>query len=649
MTGMPKVSELRVSTPSIASSAPLTAPVPAADAAPVSATPLAQAPDAALGAGAARVVQPRVGSDSRTSPSQAVLGGKPTAPVAPTPAAPVRAPTLKPPAVIGSTGESAQTTGPTAAPLNFPPNASISLWALPGATIRVYNTAVLEDGKPKLLKELTAPLQNANTTPHCMSGAWPTAQEFNKAAAVFAAAKAPGMLLASVPLGAADDHSAHDTFLVTQQAGSRPESEAVPVKLFSYSAPSRPHQGKFEPQLQRMALSNGVLASTEAWALRPGSHVEAFVDGSRIKLSTTVDDSGKFALDLGKLKDLSKVVVTANGAPLALGKLGLAEQLPDARARVAEWDAALLKGLMSPSAEGKVDFVLCGLPEGLELTLTNPNSGSKTFRAEHGTMHIELGDTWPGDTLVAKMSVKDVQGDTWANWYSGPTGEHDIFRVYGQGKKSYGAEPNSYKVMMDGNFFVPEPAQAERIGHLIDAMKGYTRDDLQNVIELFGPHAKAVQGCGHLDGAQIRRLYEGARLGAQLSPKWAAQVTAHLAKHGESPDVLEGIKIGQAYRQQHHKTLASTGDDLGLRQVQAAQARIVVTGGYSPISGSHGPLTPETVYGSATWALDWKDLPPLPLMTEPQQPSGWVNPAAYAFTFGVGGSAGVNYVYTPSS
>lgn len=592
----------------------------------------------------ARFVAPR--TDARQSPAQAVLGTGQTAPPAEKPTHP-RAPTLKPPAVIGSTSESVQISGPLSKTLTFPPNASIQLWALPGSTIRVYNTAVLEKGKPKLLKEVTAPLEAKETGPYCVSGAYPTEAEFEKAAAPFRAAKGPGMLLAAVRLGPEDDHSAYDTFLVTQQSGARPESEAVPVKLFTYSAPRRPHQGTFEPQVARMHLEGSKLSASEDWALRPGTDVTVYVDGNIAYRGGHVDDSGRFSVDLAGLGDRAKIVVAADGKPLALGKLGLAEKLPDARGRIASWDAQLLKAFLCPGEDGRVQATLHGLPEGLALTLTNPSSGSKTFTVSNGQLCIDLDDTWAGDTIVAKMSTAKVAGNTTKSWHDAP----DTWTLYGQGKMTNEHSPRSYSLMMDGSFTIPKPEQAARMSEIIDAMSGYGRSEIQSALELFGPHAGAIKGGEKLDQRTLRELYEGARLGSSIPSPWAAKVAQHLAAHGVSSDIREGFKLGQAYLAKHSVSLpVGLSDPIDLRQVKAAEQHIVATGGYSPISGSHGPLIPEVVSGSSTWELRWGDLPPLTLMTAPGKPQGWVNPAAYVMAFGLDhGVKSVDYLYTPSS
>jgi hypothetical protein len=455
------------------------------------------------------------------------------------------------------------------------------------------------------------------------------------------------MLLAAVGLGPEDDHSAHDTFLVTQQSGSRPESEAVPVKLFTYSAPYRRHKGTFEPQLGRMQLEGNKLSASEDWALRPGTDVTVYVDGDLVRRGGLVDDSGRFSVDLAGLGDRSKIVVAADGKPLALGQLGLAEQLPDARARVSAWDAELLKALLCPGADGRAQATLYGLPDGLALTLTNPSSGSRTFTAGGGKLSIDLDDTWSGDTIVAKMSTAKVAGNPSKSWPNAP----DTWTLYGKGKMLNEHSPRSYSLTMDGTFYVPSPEQAARMSMIIDAMSGYGRAEIQQAIELFGPHAGAIKGCEQLDKATLRELYEGARLGSSISSPWAAKVAAHLAAHGASSTIQEGFKLGQAYLAKHSASLpVGLSDPIDLRQVKAAEQHIVVTGGYSPISGSHGPLTPEVVSGPSTWELRWRDLPPLTLTTAPGKAEGWVNPAAYAFTFGIDhGATSVDYVYTPSS
>jgi hypothetical protein len=146
-------------------------------------------------------------------------------------------------------------------------------------------------------------------------------------------------------------------------------------------------------------------------------------------------------------------------ASLALGKLGLAEKLPDARARIAGWDAALLKAFLCPGEDGRIQATLHGLPEGLALTLTNPSSGSKTFTVTNDQLCIDLDDTWAGDTIVAKLSTAKVAGNTTKNWHDAP----DTWTLYGQGKMTNEYSPRKYSLMMDGSFYIPAPEQAAQM------------------------------------------------------------------------------------------------------------------------------------------------------------------------------------------
>lgn len=564
------------------------------------------------------------------------VGTKPTAP---------RGRTVAPPAVIASTGQSNQTTGPTAAPLNFAANAQVQLWALPGSKVRIYNASVLEDGKPKLIKEYTVPASatpNANATPHSLSGAYPTLQAFAEDVKNFMAAPHDGMVLATVPLTPNDDQDATDLFKVTMQTGSRGESDPVAVRMHSYSAFPR-FERAASIDVNKMTLQNGILQSSE-YAVTPGASLSVYKNGKATNISMTADDNGKISADLSSLGNLSDVAIIANKRNgtqeiVDMTALGLSKIMPDHAALTASWDAAVIKNLVASDVNGRINFTLDHIPDGVSVEVRNPNNGNTptVFTSQNGKLTVDIKDAYEGDML--NITMKTGQSSR----YSGG-GDVVALKDFDENRKRV----VDHEFTIAGNYSMHNPADAARIAFVVDSLPGLRRHEIKNALELFGPYSRIPGGNTVNDAGVMQKLWSGAKIGSMLGRDWADQGIAHAVASGLNPTFVEGMKIGAAYAKGTGNTLASYEENV-VKLVQAGQARIVATGGYSPISGSHGPLRPETVYGPSTYEINIPGAPPLTVNTKGSQPSGWVNPAAIVMTFGLtmGDPNSAKFTYLP--
>lgn len=575
-----------------------------------------------------------------------------TTPIAHTPNVPER--TIAPPAVIASSAQSTQTTGPTATQFTVPADASVQLWALPGSTIRIYNASVLEDGKPKLIKEHQVPdnaVGKATDRPLCMTGAYPTQTEFNKDAQTFMAAPHDGMVLVQVPLTPLDDQDARDILKVSMQTPARAESDAVAVRMHSYYAVQR-FERSFEINPQNIKLENNILRSSTDYTAPVGGSIALYHNGRNLGASAKVDDNGHFSIDLSSLRqkgiDMSEVSVVAYGnnsvKSVDVSHLGFASQHPDVRRQFAHLDAVVLKNLITADANGKMDFVLDGIQAGTKVEIRNPNNNNTphAFAEKDGKLHIKLDDVYPGDVLNVVMKT----GKT----YMG-AGDYMAAMALDANGRSMSEQTFS----MDGSYSIHEPKDAARIALVIDSLPGLRRGEIQAALDLLGPFTRIAGADAVNDPAKISTLWQGAQIGSALG-EFSATVLAHAQAHIRSPSrpdgvdplLLEGIKMGVAYADGAKKTLARHSNN-PLKLVKAGETRTVITGGYSPISGSHGPLRPEYVTGPSTYSVDVPGAPTLTLTGRGQQPSGWVNPAAIGMTFGLtlGDPNSAKFTYMP--
>ncbi len=559
--------------------------------------------------------------------------------------------TISPPAVIGSTSESRQTTGPLRQALEIPANALIHAWALPGSTLRVYNASVIEAGKPKLLKEVVVPKAapaGMEESPRCLSGGT-SRQTFEENTAAFFAAKRDGLVMGSIALTPTDDQTGLDLFLVTMQSPNRAESEPAPLRLHAYE-PWGPDRTP-TVDTKAMKLEGTKLVAREDYAITPGTNFAVFEDGIEAELYAEADDRGHLCLDLGDCADLSKVQVVALSrycarVPVDLGSLGIGRsQPPTVHERMLGWDQAFIGGFLREPVDGHLGFEVLGLPDGMRIDIANLNAPGEvqSFTSQKGRLRIDVQGVVPGDALVVKSDISAI-----------PEGLQTTGNVTDNLTLRGIAANDSGQLVIDGTYVLPEGKSAERIDLVLRAFPDLRRGDLHFALALFGPEP-LNPGCDKVtDPTKMRRILEGAKLGSQIYPHWENEVRFHLEQHADQ-DTLEGFKMGCAYRVAMGQSLGRADQvamgqspeeslkSVGITLVERGKRGIVITGGYSPISGSHGPLTPEYVGSPDTYEFALSAFPKAPvlrLQAGGAGPVGWVNTNAILLTFGLDLSGG---------
>jgi hypothetical protein len=283
----------------------------------------------------------------------------------------------------------------------------------------------------------------------------------------------------------------------------------------------------------------------------------------------------------------------------------LAGQPVDSRARADAWVKDLNKVFQAAPRNNALQGEIRGLLPGYTASVQNPANGPElhTFTADaNGVMKVNVPNVAEGDTVHITYA---------------------------------GAQLVDYRLPeMKFTVAVPNAAEAQRMDFVLSNIKATTERDRFFALELFGPYSTNPELKGMTDPVKMQAYLDGARMGAFLSSRglsadWKARIVGAINQAGKA-DVLAGMMIGEGYRGPHSPV---NGDDLGFKLIKPGETRIVITGGYSPISGSHGPLTPEYVTGPATYELNFLDMPPLRLETRGGQPQGWVNPNAMLLTY----------------
>lgn len=526
---------------------------------------------------------------------------------------PQRPRTLPPPAVIASTAQSNQTTGPDRRPLNFPANALVQLWAVPGSTIRIYNNSVLENGKPKLLKEMVAPMSSNDTGPRCMTGAYPTMEAFKEAAGAFMAAPHDGMILVSVPMDPNDDQDARDTLKVTQQSGSRGESNPVSVRMHSYDAFPRVDR---EPAVDkaRVSVANGVLTTQGDFALTPGTFVQAIKDGVRTNVHASADENGRLSLDLSSLGTSSNVVLVTSTykgrtVPLDLSAQGLGGSLPPVQDRLAKLDNAITRGFMQAPVDGKLRFEVPGLLDGAALEVRSAaNPGQvQTFVASGGKLVVDLEDVWDGDALSVRLDLSRVP-DTFADECFRDGDPHTLALEGSDGRARFSTK---------ASFLLPTAAQAARAQQVLEAFPNARAQDLGLALDIFGPYSKVGGGQAVTDPARMRDIVAGAKLGSSLPPHWETNVKGHVAVYG-SRGLQEGVALGMAWGRATGVSLGQGLEKVGFEAVRDPGAHYSTPPMYTlrlpgvpdltrldPRNGWQGyPSGPRALYNDEARAMD---------------------------------------------
>jgi hypothetical protein len=511
-------------------------------------------------------VTPPAGNNGTTQGSDGVQGTTPTP-------EPQRPRTLPPPAVIASSLQSVQVTGPEAKELVLPADALVQMWAVPGSTIRIYNNSVLENGRPKLLKEIVAPMTSNDTGPRCMASAYPTVQEFNRDAATFMATQHDGMVLVSVPLTPADNQDVRDTLKVTMQTGSRAESAPVFVKMHNYTNEASPRLDRLpNVDTTRLTLNNGVLTTQGDFAMTPGTHVVAMKDGLATNISATADENGHLTLDLSTLGTSPNVVLVTGAykvlpggystntiVPLDLSAQGLAAGMPTVQDRLVHMDNAVVRGFMQAPVGGKIHFEVPGMVDGAALEIRNPANPSQVyvFVAGGGKLVVDLPDACEGDALKVNLDLSRVQ-DPFKNQCVNDRNAQQLCMQGSDGRGRFSAL---------STFVVPTAAQAARAQQVLDAFPNERAQRLGLALDLFGPYARVTGGQLVNDPARMRDIVEGALVGSSLPNHWVRSVQTNVQAHGTQGQ-KEGFELGLAWAKATGASLAQDLEQAGFEVVR---------------------------------------------------------------------------------
>jgi hypothetical protein len=504
------------------------------------------------------------------------------------------------PAAFATANDGWQYTGPLAEKLPQPRCATVNLWAVPGATINIYNPMVLENGRPKLIATAIAP---STSSAPMNAGAYATGSEFSKEHGRFQQRATEGMVSVSVSLPKEADWHVNDVVQVTQKVGERLESLPVAMEFIAYRSglPANTHAPYAEKD--RYCLQGGKLVSTEDYAVPPRAQLQILADGLPCGDAKRADDMGRFEIDLPAASGALELRVANAGGIIKIPVTGTAEPWS---VRIARWEKGLREGVLrAPDSNNTIDLALDGLPKGYKLEITNPSNGAtpQVFTADDkGHLAIHVTDVCSGDTLSvngAAMKVADQNGSV-----------RDF--------------------ELDAVYQVPTAAEQARFEQVFAALSGRPEREMKFALELLGPYSPFEELKAICDASQICSVLEGAKLGSVIGQfsGWGATVKQRVAQHPD-PWFQKGFDYGLKYKGDYR----AAHKEVGLEMTHAGARRIVITGGYSPISGSHGPLTPETVKDPDSYSLQIPGLQPISLSSGGYGPRGWVNPNAILLTY----------------
>lgn len=507
--------------------------------------------------------------------------------------------TAPPPAAFATANDGWQFTGPLAEKLPQPRVATVNVWAVPGATIHIYNPMVLEDGKPKLIATAVAP-EKSNGPSNV--GAYATSNDFAKLSQTFGAKGTAGMVAVAVSLPKDADWHVNDVIQVSQKVGDRLESLPVTMDFLAYRSglPANTHAPYVEQG--RIDISKTAITATDAYAVPPRARLQLLRDGLPEGNAVQADDEGKFSIALPAQPGPWELQVGNAGGVTKIAIAGKVEPWSD---RIARWERGLREGLLqAPGADNTLCLTLEGLPKDYAVSITNPSNGPEpqVFVADaKGRLEIAVKDVTSGDTLAVDaeaIKVADSKGGV-RHWE------------------------------LDAVYQVPTAEEAARFALVGGALAGRSEREIKHAFELMGPFSPFEALREICEPAQIAAVLDGAKLGGAVARMgWAAKVSPHVATHSDPCFVL-GYQHGLKYKGDYRASSA----EIGLERTHVGAKRMVITGGYSPISGSHGPLRPETVKDADTYQLSIKGLSPLTLSAGGYGPTGWVNPNAILLTY----------------
>lgn len=532
----------------------------------------------------------------------------PTTPIGQTPK------TAAPAGAMATANDGWQYTGPLAEKLPQPRVASVDVWAVPGARIRIANASVLENGVPKVLKEVIAPQADAQGS---FVAAYGASGEYGAAKQAFDAAPHAGMVLVSIPLEPTLDWDVRDLLRVSQQVGQRKESDAVLTSLIHYRSGIGPAPHPPYVIDQRIKSDSNVVESTSPFAVPPRAGLRLFANGYAVTPMTNADNEGGFSLQIPKtaVGAIELEVVTESGAV----RLPITGKMPSPEQRIEGWQRAIRQGLLQAPQNGELSFSLDALPPGYKLSIVNPSNGQTpmVFTADAaGHLDVKVSQVYAGDAL--KLSGDEIRLEFNAHL----TGS-SVMTGGGLGWSSRSMTPSML-------YTIPDASQQARIDFIAQTFASASERELHLALELFGPYSESPLG-KETDPAKMQRQLYGAKLGTAFAGGVPPAVD-QLIKNSGDADLLRGFQLGLGYKGSNKGFDPKT---LGLTLVAQGRSRIVITGGYSPISGSHGPLRPETVTDPSVFSLAIPGLPPLQYSSGGYGPTGWVNPNAYLLTYTV--------------
>ncbi len=464
------------------------------------------------------------------------------------------------------------TSGPTGRPVGRDRRLSMSLRAVPGAEITISNRMVPDGEGPKAIFKFTVPMGNAG---------------------------GDGLVDVNLQIPKEADWALGDKVELTQKVGGRDASAPTVVDLVGkgWNPDQRP---TILDTAKLSSGSDGWIKTSGSYTVRPYSWIQIIKDGVDTGVGVQANAYGQFELKLpGSLQQ--------GNWELRVGdqKHILAGQPVDSRARADGWVKDLNKVFLAAPRNNTITGEIKGLLPGYTATVQNPANGPEvhTFTADaNGVMKVNVPSVASGDTLHITYAEAELA--------------------------DYHLPQTKFTIA------APTAAEAERINVVLSSIKATTERDRFFALELFGPYSANAELKAMTDPVKMQAYLDGARMGAFLSSRglaadWKARIVGAVNQAGKA-DVLAGMMIGETYRGPHSPV---NGDDLGFKLIKPGETRIVITGGYSPISGSHGPLTPEYVTGPAQYELNFLGMPPLRLETRGGQPQGWVNPNAMLLTY----------------
>jgi hypothetical protein len=552
------------------------------------------------------------------------------------------------------------TSSATAYMITDPPRARIQCWVVPGARVRLYNKSQLDaEGRPQLVYDLTAPQSNAQWVPPSPymrafdfldgaqggfsardlpqdRGAYAglpvgvAPADWSRRLGAFFDAKKDGMVLMTIDLDKDDAWDVFDRFSLTQQSRGRLESSPAPVRLEMGRGVTAHHWKP--PFVDRAKLELGCdrLESGEL-AVPPGAWVQLISDDLPFGEPVQADDDGRFTLSIAPDRRERKVAIRASVLPEFLPQetatmvlSGCALPWVD---RIARWEEAMACARRTTvRGEHRIKLELDQLPPGYTLRFSNISSGeSKTFKEVDGKLVIESPRAEIGDALsIEGPEMRDLPE---------------------------AVKGRSFRIA--ATWIVPDAAQSSRIESLQSRFEKDGADTVAFALEVLGPFSPypALRETPVCSAQEVLTGFALASYFRRLSyriPNAVQRVEAFLEEHGRTLE-LEGFKAALATRAEDdarrclhprvewpergepevpHAPTAGCNPFFELETVRAEVRQRVIVGGYSPISGSHGPLRPASRTIGAVYALKVPCLPPLQLGGSGREPTGWINRSA---------------------